>query len=739
MDTTAALSLLAELRALSPDYIDFKGNFASVPIQRQAGILRTMGYDTEGEALQKAVRDLQFKTFQHGIPTTIVLRPNGFFGFHCRAALEAQGHSLDWTVTLEMGGQLNGSSVFGVPIALSTDKNQSDDSSQLAWADYQVPFTDAIPLGYHQLTVRWGDSVYEAALIQTPESGFIPDTLASDKRIWGPSIQLYTLRTARNWGMGDFSDLCSLIEQAASQGAGFIGLNPLHALYSISPEHASPYSPSNRSMLNVLYIDPEAVSEFRVSEACQSWFSSAAVCEALAAARDTKQVDYSAVHRLKWHAFDLMFDSFVNTHVALGTARSKKFLAFVEKGGEALQTHCLFEALLAHFHHLDADKWGWPQWASPYKDRQSDEVLAFESSQQDAIQKYQYLQFVAAEQLEAASLKTNAVGMALGLYRDLAVGADRGGSEVWQDPTAFCLEASIGAPPDALGPVGQNWGLPPLDPWHMTATHYQHFIQLIRSNMASCGALRIDHAMALARLWWCPPGQTAAEGCYVAYPLEDLLGILLLESQRQQCLVIAEDLGTVPDNVKAAFPRAGLFSNKVFYFEMDEMGCTLPSHYPNKALAIVANHDMPTLTAFWSGADLALRQSLGMFVDNSVYQLEQQRRQLAKHKVVTALKTSGFLSEAAWQAMGGDDALETSGMTLTLSAAIHQYLASTPTQLVAVQLEDMLLIESPVNVPGTSLEYANWRRKMTENIETLFSNSQSKQFCEGLNRTRLAE
>lgn len=731
MDTATPLKTLAALRAISPDYIDFKGQPAVVPIDRQAGILRTMGYPVDGDALKQALFTVQSRAGKHGIPATIVLRPDGFLGFTCKADPAASGKPLSWSLQLESGIQLSGDTVFGEPICHSKDETDLP-----VWADFQIKLVDKIPLGYHHLTVSWYEGTYEAVLIQTPERGYIPESLQHGEKIWGPSIQLYTLRSARNWGMGDFSDLCTLIDSAAQQGAGFVGLNPIHALFVASPEHASPYSPCNRSMLNVLYIDPESVSEFRLSEACQSWFHSTATQTALSHARATQQVNYSEVHRLKWHAFDLMYQGFRITHLALGTARAKKFLAFVELGGEQLQAHCLFDALLQHFHQTGGKASSWEKWPQAYHSRQSAEVLAFESSHQEAVQKHQYLQFVAMEQLEAASIKSQEMGMPLGIYRDLAVGADRGGSEVWQDPDAFCIEASVGAPPDALGPVGQNWGLPPQDPWYMQATHYSQYVRLIKSNMRACGALRIDHAMALARLWWCPPGETAAEGCYVAYPLEDLLGILLLESHRQQCLVIAEDLGTVPENVRAAFPRAQLFSNKVFYFEIGEQGCTAPEDYPQHALAIVANHDMPTLTAYWSASDLELRQTLGMFADDGVFQQERQGRDIAKSAIISALRQDPQVSEADWLAMGGEKGIEDRPMSLALSTAIHRNLASAPTQLVAVQLEDMLLIESPVNVPGTSVEYANWCRKMTLDTAPLFKSPEIQQFCAALNQAR---
>lgn len=723
-----ALQALAARRGLADQYLDYKGQLTGISDSRKTAILATMGYPIDPEGLANSVAALDRQEALQRLPPVVVLRPHTLYGFMFREHADALGSFIHWTIALESGGTLSGEAVLkkAVPSGITGSKT----------VDFAVPFRDTIPLGYHRLSVVWNGGHHHTILIQSPDAAYRPDSLSEGQRIWGPSIQLYTLRSDRNWGMGDFTDLAELVDTIADLGADFIGLNPIHALYPISPEHASPYSPSNRNWLNGLYIDPTQVLEFQLSEACQNWYASDEVATQLDSVRANAQVDYTAVSALKWQAFDMMYRGFVATHLALGTARAQKFAAFVEMGGEGLWTHCVFDALLQHFHVLDANAWGWPMWPEAYQRRNADEVLAFEEAHPDAVQKHLYVQFIAMEQLQQVHHKTIERGMALGLYRDLAVGADRGGSEIWQDPTLFCIDASVGAPPDALGPMGQNWGLPPIDPMRLQATGYQHFIELIRQNMQACGALRMDHAMALARLWWCPPGETAAEGCYVAYPLEDLLGIILLESHRQQCLVIAEDLGTVPDDVRVAFPRAQLYSNKVFYFEIGKSGCTAPQDYPKNALAMVANHDMPTLAAYWDGSDLTLRQSLGMLSSEAVFQQEKVARLANKGAIIAALRRYGDMPDREWTALGGELAVESLLITESLNVAIHQFLASTPTQLVALQLEDLLLMSSPVNVPGTSSEYGNWRRKLTVNTSALLAKASVKALCHQVDLTR---
>jgi len=282
-----------------------------------------------------------------------------------------------------------------------------------------------------------------------------------------------------------------------------------------------------------------------------------------------------------------------------------------------------------------------------------------------------------------------------------------------------------------LGPNGQNWGLPPLDPIKLKQEGYQTFITLLRNNMRACGALRIDHALALLRLWWCPPGKTAAFGAYVYYDLFDLLGILTLESQRNQCMVIAEDLGTVPEEVTAFFPQAELYSNKVFYFEMDGVVCTEPQDYASKALAIVCNHDMPTVRAFWNKSDLDLRNQLNMFATDEDFVDEQARREQAKGLILALLQKHGRLPQGV-----SLDPADLAAMTQALCFAIHKQLASSRSQIVAIQLEDMMMINKPVNIPGTSHEYPNWRRKLDRSSQELFAQSDIQQFCRDITGLR---
>ncbi|TGG95348.1 4-alpha-glucanotransferase [Natronospirillum operosum] len=726
------ISRLAWQRCIGDRFINYLGEEEIIPVARKERMLRTMGYDLDDDAaIEEAIFQLD------GAPWTRLLRPvyvltadtSGSVGpgVECHvpdALLDTTG---EWRLALEEGlSELEGD---WLPAELEeTGEYWIGDQR---YSRRLLPVPAALPLGYHQLTLALGAKSATASLILAPAQAYQSKTMAAGERIWGTAIQLYTLRSETNWGLGDFSDLNTLIQEMSARGAGFIGLNPIHALYPINPEHASPYSPSNRSFINPLYVDVTRVPEFEFAKALQKRYRSPEFQAELESLRADTHVDYARVGPLKYEFFEGLYTVFRARHLERDTDRGRQFRAFVEQGGEALFEHATFEALLAHFKAQDINAWGWPAWPESYQDHHSPAVQQFVDTHQDAIQYRLYLQFIADEQLRAVNAAAERSGMALGLYRDLAVGADRGGAEVWSNREIFCGEASVGAPPDALGPTGQNWGLPPLDPIRLEAEAYATFITLVRNNMRGCGALRIDHAMALFRLWWCPPGADAAQGVYVHYNLDHLLGILNLESQRNQCMVIAEDLGTVPEEVMHRFPAAQLYSNKVFYFETSPAGTTPPEQYPARSLAIVANHDMPTLSAYWNRSDLELRRTLNMFPTPDSYHEERARREGCKQSILDALQATGRLPAGV-----PERAEELPEMTPELSFAIHCFLASGSAQLVAVQLEDLLLINDPVNVPGTSDEYRNWRRKLTQDTRGLFRAEGTDGFAHQMTRER---
>ena len=305
--------------------------------------------------------------------------------------------------------------------------------------------------------------------------------------------------------------------------------------------------------------------------------------------------------------------------------------------------------------------------------------------------------------------------MAVGLIRDLAVGSKRDSAEVQLNPELFCASASVGAPPDPLAPQGQNWGLPPMNPLALRNSGFAHFIELLKDNMAHCGALRIDHIMSLMRLWWCPGQDHSGTGAYVAYPADELFAILRLESQRQQCVIIGEDLGIVPPQIRQFMSDSAVFSNLLFYFEKyDPVHFRHPRDWNRSALAMVANHDVPTLAAWWSKSDLALRNEIGLFENLDQLNAAVSARESDLIQILHWLNELHLLPEN-WNDFNIHRTFDNN-----LCQAILQAVTVSEAQLVSLQPEDLCLIHKPINIPGTSGEYPNWRRKLPVTVDELF-------------------
>ena len=470
--------------------------------------------------------------------------------------------------------------------------------------------------------------------------------------------QLYGLRSERNWGIGDFTDLRKVIEIAARLGAAVVGVNPLHAT------QGSPYSPSSRHALNVLYIDVAAVPGYQDSGKLE---------KRLQALRNAELVDYAAVRRIKLEVLETLF---------------KKNKKRVELPTRGLRDFAVFEALREKFGG------GWQDWPAGFQNPRSKEVETFSRKNAGRVAFHAWLQWTARRQLEDAQRYARDLGMPLGLYVDLALGADRGGAEVWSDQDAFAVGASCGAPPDEFNPRGQDWGLPPYSPRALRAKAYKPFVELLRANMPVGGALRMDHVMALSRLWWIPQGAKPERGGYVHYPFRELLAILAAESRRARCLVIGEDLGTVTAEMRAALNQAGVLSYRPLLFEKDSSGeyCP-PAAYPREALVCVTTHDLPTWSGYWEAHDLKLRQRLGLTVD---FEKEMSIREADRARLRQALKKER--------------------MDLSARSA-HAFIARTPAKLAMLQPEDVLEMLEQANLPGTVDEHPNWRRKLPLALE----------------------
>lgn len=686
-----ALDRLAELVGLSHAYHDIYGAERVTSPATQRALLTAMGFAADdAAAVDAAIRAIEERPWRELVPPVSVQRA----GEPLQVVLSVpRGARVKWRLVCE-DGVVHAAEDDALPVL--------EERADVTRVRLELP---EVALGYHDLTVEADGRSGVHRLIVAPSACYVPAAFANGGRGWGTAVRIYALRTATSWGIGDYGNLAELARVAGSAGAAFVGVSPLHASFPHRPAEASPYSPSSRLFLNWIYIDVESLSDYAESAAARELMSSPEKQNELAALRAATLIDYAAVGALKRAALELCYASFREQHLAAGSARAQSFRAFIAAGGERLRQHVLYEALQESLGAADPKVWGWPMWPEEYRDPHGPAVTAFAAGHAERLEFFSYLQWIAEGQLARAAATAKAAGMRIGLYIDLAVGVDRSGSETWASGDVYATDASVGAPPDELALKGQNWGLPPLIPERLRSVGYAPFVATLRQNMKCAGALRMDHVMALMRLFWVPPGADATHGAYVYYPFADLLGILALESVRNQCLVIGEDLGTVPDEVRTALAANEVLSYRVFYFEQEHDGLPkAPEHYPRCALVTASTHDLPTLKGFWERRDLELRAELDLYPSDEVRKRQESGRTVQKQHMLGRLDERQ-LARYSEETLDGPLAQE-------LVRAIYAYLARTPSWLLAVQLEDVLDVREQANLPGTIDEHPNWRRRL---------------------------
>jgi len=554
----------------------------------------------------------------------------------------------------------------------------------------------ALPAGYHRLQVRIGDRTGQATIVAAPRRCWEPRPVREGARLWGTTAQIYSLRSARNLGIGDYTDVGDLATGTAEFGASFLGLSPVHALFAADRTKISPYSPSSRLFLETIFIDPTAMDGFAESDAARL-LEESGLQEHLASLREAPLVDHAAVWDLKRPLLDALWAEFQRA------GDRPAFESFRREGGDPLEAHATFEALSEHFRQ--EGRWWLGDWPEAFREAGSEEVRSFQRDDTQIVAFHAWLQWLADRQLGQAAARARIAGMTIGLYRDLAVGADSGGSEVWTHPERFAPGLSVGSPPDPFGPKGQNWGLPPFNPLALEEQGLAAFRALVSANMRHAGAIRLDHAFQLQRLFLIPSGQPASSGAYVSYPFEAMLAVLRLESNRARSLVIAEDLGTGPEGFSEAIMESGILSYRVLWFEREGSAFKRPASYPRSALAVFTTHDLPTFRGWWRGLDIDLRQTLGVNVQDTADR-DRAARAEDLREFSRALGDEGVLASAEPPV---DPPLE----------ATIRYLARTPSVLVGLQIEDASGELNQANLPGQDQGHPNWRRRLGTSLETI--------------------
>lgn len=709
---------------VEPSYVDVMGQTHHASNGAKLAVLGSLGLAADSlDQACASLRLLRQKAQARQINEVSVLRRGQSFVVPVFSAPD-QG-SLAWQVTCEDGSSHAGESPL-LPLSEAEQAtcanrwaplsaplpDENADAAQSTRPAHGLVLPDTLPDGYHRLAIGPAGSHDKGAaglLIIAPARSWLPPAMGDQgKRVWGVGAQVYSLRSKRNWGMGDFGDLKTLCELTGRAGGDVVGINPMHALFLPKPEDASPYSPNSRLFLNPLYLSLEDIPEYQTSADAQGRLADPALAQALAEARNADHVRYAAVAKVKLAILPILFAAF--QALPSGSPRAQDFAAFVEQGGERLRNFAIFQVLQDLYRMAP-----WPQWDQAHQRPDSPAVKAYAQDHAEAVTYHLWLQFECDRQLASAADTLSAQGGSLGLYRDLAVGASPDGADTWMDQETYVLGARFGAPPDALGPMGQDWGLPPFNPQALAEAAYAPFIDMVRANMRHAGALRIDHAMALQHLFWIPPGLTAKDGVYITYPLDALVAILALESHRAECLVIGEDLGTVPPEFRLRMAEENVLSYRLLYFERYENGLFMrPDTYPALALATPTSHDLATIAGNWQNWDVEMRHQLGIAGPNGDLQADLQERAKDRDVLKAALIDQGLL---------GDDfpagqPLDRAALERLITAC-HRFLARAPSMLMLANLDDLVGEVTQVNVPGTVCEYPNWRRRLSVSLEEM--------------------
>tara|TARA_R110001583_G_scaffold11285_2_gene51336 strand:- start:7614 stop:9815 length:2202 start_codon:yes stop_codon:yes gene_type:complete len=725
----SSLDMFMQLKGIDPSFVDAWGKPAEVSESNIKNLINKMGYDAnDEEQLQAYYQEQEKQHWLSMLPPVIVTQQSDNYTIDICLPIDFVNDALIYQVTTEDHQEIKRTiTATGFPLVAVNE------ISDVEFQCYQILLTANLPTGYHRLDVfeRGNEEpLTSASLIIAPEACFKPQAIQEGKKIWGTSVQLYCVKSNNNWGIGDFTDLKLLLKNTALHGGDFIGLNPIHALSPAHPNNASPYSPSSRKWLNLLYTDLTNVAEFKVDKAIQEKVNSQDFNDRLTLLRNTQWVDYEGVTEIKLEVLRDLF-AVLNNGEQNSIDRLKAFNEYIELKDDSLLQQAAYDALQFKFLKDDDTLWGWPVWPEAFQAYQSEASQDWIATNKEEVLFWCYCQWITELQLEEADQLAKSLGMTLGIYRDLAVGVGKSSSEIWANHSLYCEQISVGAPPDILGPLGQSWGLPPMSPDQLYNDAYRPFIELLQSNMSHCGALRIDHVLALLRLWWVPDNEDAGAGAYIYYPVQDLLNILALESQRNQCLVIGEDLGTIPEGIDILLEQAGVYSYKVFFFEQAaDGGFVSPAHYKKQVMATLSTHDMPTIKGYWHCDDLHLGKELGLYPDQEVLNRLLENRKYCKQQILDSLHGHNSLPKSY-----AKDANQTE-MDQTLNFALQTHLAKGKPALLSLQLEDFLEMEHPVNVPGTCDEYRNWQRKLSQNIEQLFNNEQIKNLLDSLTDAR---
>jgi 4-alpha-glucanotransferase len=669
------LERAAVVLGIELQYHDTWGQLHTASDAALASALRALGVPVEtAESLEDSLARHERERWKRPLPRTVVVHEGAdFLRLHVPAG--RSGASVKFEFRWESGEVQH--QWFFLPELPELERVAVEDGEFVA---KRAPLPRGMPIGYHELRLYW---MHAPELELFGEARFIvcPARVYSlNSRVAGLALNLYGLRSARNWGCGDFTDLLTVIDTFAPAGAAFLALNPLHAIANREPYNISPYLPECSLYRNFIYIDVEKAPGFEPDDV---------PAEELAALRASEFVDYENVARVKRTALRAAFHRLADAPALAGLNE------FIAREGKPLRDFAVYSALWEEMHGRDPNLWLWTGWPEEFRDPDSPAVAAWAEQHDCDVRFYQFLQWIIDRQLAGAQAHARASGMQIGLYHDLALATDRFGADLWGSGKYYASGARVGAPPDALAPGGQDWGFPPPNREAHREDGYEHFARTIRNNARHGGALRIDHVMRFFRLFWIPEELTAADGVYVRDYVDDLMSVMALESVRGGFHVIGEDLGTVPPGVRERLDHMGILGYRLLWFEKHLDGSfRLPHEYSPNAAVSTTTHDLPTLAGFRLGRDIEARKAAGL-VSEADYQSQWDARRQEIAKLDDALARAGF---------PGDEI---------------GFILATPCTLAIVNQEDLTGETEQQNLPASTWQHPNWKRKMRVPVEEL--------------------
>ncbi|NTU41789.1 MAG: 4-alpha-glucanotransferase [Nitrospirales bacterium] len=694
------------------EYWDALGQWREASVETKRTILSAMGLSVGSEEeLHRAIRERKERNWKRFIaPVTIISINSQPFSVPVTIAVEEEEEGslrFSWMIRDEKGQEL-----FSAPdCSWEVSDNKWIEGRRYLRIEIPCSNPDAppYPIGYYTFEVtcaRKGAPLSgKTRLIITPDSCYLPPCF-ENQRLWGLSVNLYSMQSARNCGIGDLGDLAQIMRWVAGLGGGFVGINPLHCIENRAPFGISPYSPLSRLYRNFIYLDLKAIPDVAESSDARILMESESFREQLKELRQEEFISYEGVAQLKQKVLRQAFKHFHDAHLLPGTPRGQDFSSYVNQEGSALETYAAFMTLSSR---LGMD---WTLWPEEYRTPAGEATKRLGQEERKELFFYMYIQWLIDRQLRDISKDAAAGGMAIGIYNDLALGSVPGGSDAWMAQEIFAGNIDVGAPPDDFCREGQNWGFPPLIPDNLRESGYDYLVQTLRKNMQHGGAIRIDHALGIFRLFWIPKGAPASEGAYVTYPSEEILRIIALESVRNKTVIIGEDLGTIGDNVREALSRFRMLSYRLLYFERNypDPAFTSPERYPEMALCSVTTHDLPTLYGYWKGRDIELREKMGLYSDRNAMEHDEAIRARDKALLIAALRSEGILRE---------DAPSLPEMDPALCAAVYAYLSRSHCKLLALSLDDAICTLDQQNLPGQTDSYPSWMQKTPLSLEQI--------------------